>query len=50
MIRESVIGTFVVGAFVVTTIVGIFVCVVLVLFFTSMWNGTVPYVILMLAI
>ncbi len=47
MVRESVVGSFGVGACVGPTVVGIFVCIDLVLFCTSMWSGAVPHVILM---
>ena len=50
MVRKSAIGTFGVGACVDTNVVGIFVCIVLVLFCTSMWSGDVPYIILMRAV
>ena len=50
MVRESAIGTLGVGAWVGTTVVGIFVCIVLMFVCTSMWSSTVPYVILMRAV
>jgi hypothetical protein len=50
VVRESVVGTFGVGACVEPTVVGIFVCIVLVMFCTSMWTGAVQYVILMRAV
>jgi hypothetical protein len=50
VVRESVVGTFGVGACVGPNVVGIFVCIVLVLFCTSMRSGAVPYVVLIRAV